>query len=79
MRSLSAHAIAAGIEVQAATKAVVVYKLDTAGDCTALYSFAGAGAGEIVYAGLIWSSGFLYGTTFYGGKNGDGAVFRLKP
>jgi len=58
----------------------VVYKLDTAGNYTALYSFTGGNDGGTPFAGVIRDpAGKLYGTTRGGGKEGAGVVFRLKP
>jgi len=46
---------------------------------TVLYAFAG-GDGANPYAGLIQGSdGNFYGTTYGGGANGDGSVFKLTP
>ena len=57
----------------------VVYKLDTSGNETVLYAFPGAADGQYPYnEGVIFGSdGHLYGTTFYGGKKGDGVVYQL--
>jgi uncharacterized repeat protein (TIGR03803 family) len=61
----------------------VVYKLDTAGEETVLYSFAGGADGGQPYAGVIRdSAGNLYGTTFNGGNTihcggGCGVVYKL--
>jgi uncharacterized repeat protein (TIGR03803 family) len=63
----------------------VVYKVDTAGNETVLYSFTCGSDGCTPYAGLIRDpAGTLYGTTAFGGKyglgrNGSGVVFELKP
>jgi len=58
-----------------------VFKLDSAGKFTVLYTFcsqANCADGEQPYAGLIEdASGNLYGTTFSGGANGGGTVFKL--
>ena len=57
-----------------------VYKLDTAGQETVLYSFTGAADGSRPYAGVIRdSAGNLYGTTSVGGPSGVGVIFRLTP
>jgi len=59
-------------------KAGVVYKLDTTGHQTVLYSFTGGADGSNPYAGVILdSAGNLYGTTYQGGTAGLGAVFKL--
>jgi uncharacterized repeat protein (TIGR03803 family) len=55
----------------------VVFKLDTAGTETVLYSFGGADGTE-PFAGLIRDSeGNFYGTTYEGGPSGYGVVFKL--
>jgi hypothetical protein len=44
----------------------------------ALHSFSGAPDGANPYAGAVMDgAGNLYGTTFYGGENGWGMVFKL--
>jgi uncharacterized repeat protein (TIGR03803 family) len=57
----------------------VVYKLDPRGNETVLYAFPGAADGQYPYnAGVILGpDGHLYGTTFYGGRNGHGVVYKL--
>ena len=61
----------------------VVYKLDTAGNLTVLYSFTGKADGGRSTAGVIRdSAGNLYGTTTYGGVTssisaGWGVVYKL--
>jgi uncharacterized repeat protein (TIGR03803 family) len=56
----------------------VVFKVDTAGTETVLYSFTGAADGGRPLAGLIADSvGHLYGTTANGGSQQHGAVFKL--
>jgi len=58
----------------------VVFKLAPDGTETVLYSFTGGSDGEHPQAGLIMdSSGNLYSTTYGGGADGDGVVFRLAP
>ena len=59
----------------------VVYKLDAAGQETVLYSFTLGTDERGPSAGLIRdSAGNLYGTTVYGGGNGDaGVVFEITP
>ncbi len=55
----------------------VVFKLDTAGQETALYSFKGGADGATPYAGLIRDAqGNLYGTAG-GGHSGNGVVFKV--
>jgi uncharacterized repeat protein (TIGR03803 family) len=55
----------------------VVFKLDTSGNETVLYTFNG-GADGATPTGLIGdSAGNLYGTTFDGGTYGYGTVFKL--
>jgi uncharacterized repeat protein (TIGR03803 family) len=56
----------------------VVFKLDTAGQETVLYSFTGGTDGGYPYAGVIEdSAGNLYGTTYSGGTANAGVVFKL--
>jgi uncharacterized repeat protein (TIGR03803 family) len=58
----------------------IVYQLTTNGGFTVVYSFKGSNDGANSYAGLIQGTdGNFYGTTFYGGSNGFGAVFKLTP
>jgi hypothetical protein len=57
----------------------VVYRVDTSGHETVLYSFQGGSDGGNPFAGVVRDSAVnLYGTTAYGGKYGDGVVFKLK-
>ncbi|MGA8493494.1 MAG: choice-of-anchor tandem repeat GloVer-containing protein [Terriglobales bacterium] len=57
----------------------VVFKLDTTGVETVLYSFEG-GAGGFPEAGLLRdSAGNLYGTTQAGGAYNHGLVFKITP
>ena len=44
---------------------------------TVLHSFAGGTDGSYPAAGVIDQAGNIYGTTRYGGPNGDGTVFKL--
>jgi uncharacterized repeat protein (TIGR03803 family) len=56
----------------------VVFKLDTKGNETLLYSFTGGNDGGYPYAGVVFdSAGNLYGTTNGGGQSGAGVVFKL--
>ena len=56
----------------------VVYKLDTSGQETVLYSFTGGAEGGDPLAGVVRdSAGNLYGTTSCGGTAGAGVVFKL--
>src|ERR1017187_10025179 len=55
-----------------------VFKLDTSGHQTVLYSFTGGADGGYPYAGVIRdSAGNLYGTTYYGGGANAGVVYKL--
>ena len=55
-----------------------VFKVDTTGKETVLYSFTGGVDGGLPYASLVEDSlGNLYGTTFGGGVSGKGTVFKL--
>ncbi len=57
-----------------------VYKLTTSGKERLLHSFTGtAPDGSDPLGGLVDLKGELYGTTFYGGKHGDGIVFKIAP
>ncbi len=65
-----------------------VYKVDTSGRATVLYSFTGAADGGNPYAGLIRdAAGNLFGTTLYGGNlsscpnydPGCGVIFKIEP
>ena len=61
-----------------AANAGVVYKVDSAGHETVLYSFTGGDDGANPYAGVIRdSAGNLYGTTYQGGTQGAGLVYKL--
>lgn len=58
----------------------VVYKMDTKGNETVLYSFTGGADGAYPQGGVILdTAGNLYGTTFSGGPSGAGVVFKLDP
>jgi uncharacterized repeat protein (TIGR03803 family) len=56
-----------------------VFKLRaTGGTDTILHKFTGRGDGTLVYAGVIRdAAGNLYGTTYYGGANNLGTVFKV--
>jgi uncharacterized repeat protein (TIGR03803 family) len=55
-----------------------VFKISSAGALTNLYSFTGGADGASPYAGLVQGSdGNLYGTTYTGGANDDGTVFKM--
>jgi uncharacterized repeat protein (TIGR03803 family) len=60
-----------------------VFKVTPSGVPTTLVNFSGngsIGAGGSPYAGLVQGTdGNFYGTTVYGGTNGDGTVFKLTP
>ena len=57
-----------------------VFKLDSAGNESVLWSFTGSPDGFEPYAGLVLdAAGSLYGTTVYGGSTGNGTVFQLIP
>jgi uncharacterized repeat protein (TIGR03803 family) len=57
-----------------------VYKIDIAtGAETVLYNFLNGNDGADPYAGVIFARGTLYGTTYYGGKFGNGTLFSLDP
>jgi len=55
-----------------------VFKLDTFGNETVLHSFAGGSDGSHPLAGLMMdAAGNLYGTTYVGGADNNGTVFKL--
>jgi uncharacterized repeat protein (TIGR03803 family) len=58
-----------------------VFKITPSGTETVLHAFAKSGSdGETPYAGLIQGSdGNFYGTTYFGGANGFGTVFKVTP
>jgi uncharacterized repeat protein (TIGR03803 family) len=58
----------------------VVFKLDPSGNETVLHSFTGGSDGENSYSALARDrAGNLYGTTFLGGANGAGVVYKVDP
>jgi len=55
-----------------------VFKITTSGSFTTIYSFSGINGYVIPGADLFQGSdGNLYGTTYYGGSNNDGTVFKI--
>jgi uncharacterized repeat protein (TIGR03803 family) len=57
-----------------------VYRITPTGNETLLYSFKGGNDGAWPYGGLIKdSAGNLYGTTYQGGTDNAGTVFKLTP
>ena len=61
-----------------AASAGVVFKIDTSGNETVLYSFTGGSDGGYPYGSIISdSAGNLYGTTNGGGASNAGVVFKL--
>jgi uncharacterized repeat protein (TIGR03803 family) len=62
----------------ATVNAGVVYKLDTAGQETVLYTFTGSGHGSNPVSGVVRDpAGNLYGTTYYGGSENAGVVYKV--
>jgi len=62
----------------------LVFQLDAGGfgerDLKPLYSFRGQPDGSFPYGALLFDrSNYIYGTTYYGGANGIGAVYKLSP
>lgn len=58
----------------------VVYKVNASGSEQLLHSFTGAVTdGSDPIGGLVSVDGTLYGTAFYGGKFGDGIVYKIAP
>jgi uncharacterized repeat protein (TIGR03803 family) len=58
-----------------------VFRISANGALTSLYSFTGGSDGGCVRAGLVkGSDGYLYGTTYIGGRNSAyGTVFKTSP
>jgi uncharacterized repeat protein (TIGR03803 family) len=57
-----------------------VFKVTPKGDESVLYSFKGGNDGANPFAALIAdAAGNLYGTTFFGGANSNGTVFKVTP
>jgi uncharacterized repeat protein (TIGR03803 family) len=58
-----------------------LFRISPGGNYTSLHSFAGHPAdGEQPIAGLVQGSdGNFYGTTYFGGTNDDGTMFRIGP
>lgn len=57
-----------------------VFKLGLGGRLTVLYSFTLGVDGAQPYEGVVRdASGNLYGTTWFGGRYGNGTVFKLRP
>ncbi len=60
-----------------------VFKMNSAVDATTIYSFcslSNCSDGENPIGGVVLASnGDFYGTTAYGGANGDGTVFKITP
>jgi uncharacterized repeat protein (TIGR03803 family) len=57
-----------------------VFKIDSSGNESILYTFSGGPNGGLPYSGLILdSAGNLYGTTSAGGSNNAGVVYKLSP
>jgi uncharacterized repeat protein (TIGR03803 family) len=55
-----------------------VFKVTPTGTETVLYSFAGGSDGEHPYAGVVQGTdGNFYGTTYQGGTNGLGTVYKI--
>ena len=46
---------------------------------TKLYDFTGSANGSLPWSSLISDGIFLYGMTLYGGTNGMGTIFKIKP
>jgi uncharacterized repeat protein (TIGR03803 family) len=58
----------------------VVFEITAAGEEKVLHSFEGGPTdGEVPYSGLVFGSRALYGTTFYGGAEGCGIVYKVSP
>jgi len=58
-----------------------IYKVDSSGNETVVYSFTGGKDGSTPYGRLyVNSTGAVFGTTLFGGNsNNDGVVFKITP
>jgi len=57
-----------------------IFKTTSTGTLTTLYNFTGGGEGGTPATGLLPATDEnLYGTTYYGGANGKGTVFKISP
>ena len=56
-----------------------VYKVDSSGNQTVLYSFKGSDGANPLAGVIRDAAGNLYGTTSSGGARNAGVVFKLKP
>jgi uncharacterized repeat protein (TIGR03803 family) len=55
-----------------------VFRMDSAGNVTVLYSFTGQSDGSLPASGVVQGTdGNLYGTAVNGGVNDDGVIFRI--
>jgi len=55
-----------------------VYKMDSSGNVTTLYSFTGGADGTEPYAGLVQGTdGSFYGSALFGGAFGGGSLFKV--
>jgi uncharacterized repeat protein (TIGR03803 family) len=61
------------------SKGGALFKLDTAGQETVLYTFTGDDGANPSAGVILDSAGNLYGTAAYGGKRTTGVVFKLTP
>jgi uncharacterized repeat protein (TIGR03803 family) len=56
-----------------------IFKIDSAGNFSTIYTFTGGADGRMPLDGLMLSKdGSLYGTASFGGTGGNGVVFRIK-
>ncbi len=65
-----------------ADNAGTVYELSPSGGTwtyNLLYSFTGGADGQYSVSNLVLSEGKLYGTTLFGGANGNGVVYEVTP
>lgn len=57
-----------------------IFKMTSSGTLTVLYAFTGGSDGSNPAAGLVQGKdGNFYGTAYYGGANGFGAVYQVTP
>jgi uncharacterized repeat protein (TIGR03803 family) len=58
----------------------IVFEMTPSGTETILHTFGGSPDGAFPWGGVVFdTSGNLYGTTFSGGANGVGTVFKMTP